>query len=149
MKKFMKFVVEWKAAASLMFTASVMLFLVVCLFRGETVVRTSTVWSILVVSLLGTHIQLLCFTDLVIKKLRYTLRSLLFAVLFLALLAVAAWAFAWFPVGDAGQWLIFVGIFLAVFLVMTIGFEIYFAAAGKKYDGLLGQYRREKEAQTK
>jgi len=28
---------------------------------------------------------------------------------------------------------------------MIIGFEIYYRAVGKKYDGLLGQYRKQKE----
>lgn len=32
-------------------------------------------------------------------------------------------------------------IFLAVLLTMTLGFELYYRISGKKYDGLLGQYR--------
>ncbi len=28
---------------------------------------------------------------------------------------------------------------------MTIVFEVYFRLTGRKYDGLLGQYRRERE----
>ena len=37
----------------------------------------------------------------------------------------------------------FVGVFFAVFLVMTLGFDIYFRLTGRKYDGLLGRYRKE------
>ena len=34
---------------------------------------------------------------------------------------------------------------LIVFAAMTLGFEMYFRVAGRKYDGLLGQYRKEHE----
>ena len=30
---------------------------------------------------------------------------------------------------------------------MTLGFEMYFRVAGRKYDGLLGQYRKEHEGE--
>lgn len=39
----------------------------------------------------------------------------------------------------------FIGIFFLIFLVMTIGFDIYFRVTGRKYDGLIGQYRKKKE----
>ena len=39
----------------------------------------------------------------------------------------------------------FIGIFFLIFLVMTVGFEIYFRITGRKYDGLIGQYRKQKE----
>ena len=39
----------------------------------------------------------------------------------------------------------FTASFFVTFLVMTIGFEVYFRLTGRKYDGLLGQYRRERE----
>ena len=47
------------------------------------------------------------------------------------------------PTGNMLSWLIFLGIFFAIFVVMTLGFEIYFQIQGKKYDGLLGQYREQ------
>jgi hypothetical protein len=33
----------------------------------------------------------------------------------------------------------------SVLAAMTLGFEFYFHIAGRKYDGLLGQYRKEHE----
>ena len=35
----------------------------------------------------------------------------------------------------------YTALFLAVLLTMTLGFELYYRISGKKYDGLLGQYR--------
>ena len=31
---------------------------------------------------------------------------------------------------------------------MTVGFDIYFQFTGRKYDGLIGQYRRKKEEEN-
>ena len=56
-----------------------------------------------------------------------------------------AWKGQWFPTENGGSWVIFVGTFFGTFILMTIGFDIYFRITGRKYDGLLGQYRREKE----
>jgi len=146
MKKLIRFVMEWKTWACLMFTGTMALYLVICLILGEHLAPVSTLWSLLLVSALGTLLQCLCFTELVIRRMRYTGRLALFCLLFLPVLSVIAWAFQWFP-GELGSWLIFLGIFLVVFVVMTLGFELRFWAEGKKFDGLLGQYRREKEGQ--
>ena len=39
------------------------------------------------------------------------------------------------------------GLALVVFVAMTLGFEMYFRIAGRKYEGLLGQYRKEHSVQ--
>ena len=39
----------------------------------------------------------------------------------------------------------FFGIFFLIFIGMTIGFDIYFRITGRKYDGMIGQYRKQKE----
>ena len=46
---------------------------------------------------------------------------------------------------QAGAWAMFIGMFFLTFIIMTIGFDIYFRVTGRKYDGMLGQYRKEKE----
>ena len=102
-------------------------------------------WALLLASVLGTLIQAVCFSDWIIKNMRYTWRSLLFCVLFLPTLAVLSWKAQWFPAENWESWALFAGIFFAIFFVMTIGFDIYFRLTGRKYDGLLGQYRRQKE----
>lgn len=76
---------------------------------------------------------------------RYTWRSVLFVLLFLPTLAFAAWKGQWFPMEEARAWALFLGMFFLVFIVMTVGFDIYYRIAGRKYDGMIGQYRREKE----
>jgi len=86
-------------------------------------------------------LQIVAFTELVIKRLRYTLRLFVFAVPYLAVLSAIAAGFGWLPAAQPGAWALFFLIFLAVLLTMTLGFELYYRISGKKYDGLLGQYR--------
>ena len=76
-----------------------------------------------------------------IRDRRYTLRLFVFAVPYLAVLSAIAAGFGWLPAAQPGAWARFSLIFLAVLLTMTLGFELYYRISGKKYDGLLGQYR--------
>lgn len=145
MKRFLKGVVAWKTAACMIFTAAVFIYLVFCLIYDTREVSTVMLWGLFGVSVAGSLIQALCFSDWIIKKLRYTWRSLLFVLLFLPMLTLAAWKLEWFPVDQSGAWLLFIGIFFLIFLIMTLGFEIYFRITGRKYDGLIGQYRKQKE----
>ena len=45
----------------------------------------------------------------------------------------------------SGAWVTFFGMFFLTFIGMTIGFDIYFRITGRKYDGMIGQYRKQKE----
>lgn len=144
MKKYLEGVMEWKTSASLLFSGSVILCIMIRLFLGKAEIPIPMLLSLLIVSAVGTFIQLLAFSNLIIKKMRYSLRMILFVVLFFALLTANAVFFQWFP-SEMGGWLAFTGIFLVVFIGMTTGFEIYFRVTGRKYDGLLGQYRQQRE----
>lgn len=147
MKKFWEGMMEWKTAAALIFSGSVILCAIIMVFTGESAVPISVLASILIVSAIGAFLQYFAFTDRIIKKMRYTIRVIVFAIPFFMLLAANAYFFRWFSLNTM-HWMAFVAIFLIIFVVMTVGFEIYYHALGKKYDGLLGQYRKQKEAQT-
>ncbi len=144
MKRFIQFVMEWKTAACFMFTGTMLVFLVLCQVLGQRWVETAQLRALLLISAVGTFVQWLCFSGQVITRMRYTRRLLLFCLLFFPLLTLIAWYFQGFPDGG-GAWLTFIGIFLLVFVAVTLGFEIYYRATDQKYSGLLGQYRREKE----
>ncbi|MDL2300421.1 hypothetical protein LJC01_02110 [Clostridiaceae bacterium OttesenSCG-928-D20] len=144
MKKFMEGVMEWKTAASLFFTGSLILCTIIFYVMGKEALPIELIVSILIVSTVGTFIQFLAFSDYIIKKMRYTLRIIVFAVPFFALLAANAYFFYWFPM-DSINWLVFIGVYLIVLVGMSLGFEIYYRVSGKRYEGLLGQYRKQKE----
>ncbi len=149
MKEFLRGVVKWKTAACMMFTAAIFIYLFFCLIYDTKEVSTAILWGMFWVCAAGSLIQAVCFSDWIIKKMRYTWRSVLFVALFLPLLALAAWKMDWFPTEQAGSWAIFIGMFFLIFIVMTVGFDIYFRITGRKYDGLIGQYRKEKENEEK
>ncbi|MEG2233962.1 MAG: hypothetical protein RRZ42_04930, partial [Oscillospiraceae bacterium] len=130
MKKFLQGALEWKIWASLMFTGSVLLYCIINLFLGYKSLEISTILSLLIVSAVGTFIQFLAFTEYIIKNLRYSIRMIIFVVPFSVLLAVCAVGFHWFPVEITGAWIMFIGIFILVFIAITIGFEIYFRVTG-------------------
>ena len=145
MKRCWRGLMEWKLSACALFTAATFIYLFFCLIYGNRQVPTAVLWGLFWVSAAGSLIQAVCFSDWIIKKLRYTWRSLLFVLLFLPVMSLVAWKTEWFPADQAGAWAVFIGIFFLIFLVMTVGFDIYFQVTGRKYDGLIGQYRKKKE----
>ena len=145
MKKFLKGVTELKTGISVLYTATMAIYLCFCTVYGWRQISLAMLWTLLAVSAASAVIQALCFSTWVIRKLSYTLRCALFVALFLPLLVFAAWKTQWFPTAQPGAWAMFFGIYFLIFIVITAGFEIYYRAAGKKYDGLIGQYRRQKE----
>ena len=143
MKDFWNGLMEWKTAASYLFTGIIILGTIVMLVVGESVLPITVIISAFIFSTVGAFIQFIAFTDRIIKKARYSIRMIIFAVPSFILLAANAFFFRWFPL-ESGLWLTFCFVFLSIFLGFTIGFEVYYHAIGKKYDGLLGEYRKKK-----
>lgn len=142
MKKFMEGVLVWKTYACMMFTGSVIVFWMLAYFWKWDGISLAVLAQLFFLSVIGSLLQGIMFTEWLIKSMIYPVRLLLFAVMFLAVLSVFAWKGRWFPVGEFGNWLTFAVIFLVIFAVMTAGYEIYFRLAGKKYDGLLGERQK-------
>ena len=149
MKNFLEGVLEWKTWAALMFSGAVVIYIVIAALMGATEIPILEIVSLLIVSTAGTFIQYVAFGPRIIKRMRYTVRMIVFAVPFLALLSGVAYFFHWFPSEHGLAWLSFLAGFLLAFAGATISFEIYFKVTGKKYDGLLGQYRKRLEEEGK
>ena len=137
MKKFFDIVMPVKTAACYIFTATMCVYAVLDLVFGWGGLPDNYLFSFLLLSLAGGVLQIVAFTELVIKRLRYTLRLFVFAVPYLAVLSAIAAGFGWLPAAQPGTWALIFLIFLAVLLTMTLGFELYYRISGKKYDGLL------------
>lgn len=144
MKKFVRFVVEFKNWVSLSYTAAMSIFLVISWIAGGRNVEILTLFQIMLLAVVVTLLQFICFSGYVIKKMRYSLRLFVFIVPELAVVSLCALWFQWVPVGNAGAWVIFFASFLVCFVLICAGFELYFWVIGKKYDGLLGEYRSKK-----
>lgn len=141
MKKFVKVMAEFKKWVCLCFTGQITLYAAFSLIFDKPVMDCVKVFELLGISLAVSLLQFLFFSGHVIKKLRYSLCLTLFSLLLVGELSLCAVIFHWFPLENSGAWFFFVGAFLVCLLVFTLRFEIYFWAAGKKYDGLLGEYK--------
>lgn len=149
MKNFLKGVIEWKTHTCVLYTAAMFFYMVFSALFGNGNVSLANLWALFLVCAAGSLIQGLCFSTWVLKKMRYTRRGLLFVLLFLPVLSAAAWKMEWFPAEQAGSWILFIVIFFLIFAAMAIGFDIYFQITGRKYDGLIGQYRKSKEQEER
>ena len=145
MKQFFKGVMEWKASVCYLYTGAMFIYMVFSTVFHNNEISLTMLWTLFAVSVVATLIQGICFSNWIFKKLRYTWRSVLFVALFLPTLTLFAWKAEWFPTDKAGAWVRSIGMFFLIFIVMTIGFDIYFRVTGRKYDGMLGQYRKQKE----
>ncbi len=142
MKKFIGFLTEFKTWLCLCFTASMVIYTVCSLLFGNKTIECKAVFQLLGIAAGITLLQYLCFTEVIFKKLRYSLRMLIFLAPTLGLLSLFAAVFHWFPLDRLGAWAVFLLAGFLIFAAISAGFEIYFWAAGKKYDGLLGEYRK-------
>lgn len=145
MKKILQGVVEWKTRTCLLFTGTVILSIIIGLFFDTKAIEISMLLSILLISAIGTFIQFLAFTDFILKKTKYSIRIVIFVIPFSLLLFGCALIFNWFPTEYMGSWIISIGIFVLAFIGITVGYEVYFRITGKKYDGILGQYKKSKD----
>lgn len=107
MKKWFRHSMEWKAGASLSYTAAVLIYAVVSLLLGEKNVSITVLFELLALCLAGSLLQYVAFTDAVIKKMRYSLRMVVFTLPFLALMTLCAVIFDWFPKGEPFAWVTF------------------------------------------
>ena len=97
MKKFFDIVMPVKTAACYIFTATMCVYAVLDLVFGWGGLPDNYLFSFLLLSLAGGVLQIVAFTELVIKRLRYTLRLFVFAVPYLAVLSAIAAGFGWLP----------------------------------------------------
>lgn len=143
MKTFLKAVWHIKATACIYFTVAVFLMMAAEFLTGQTIPTTPILWQALLISVAGAFWQAFCYTPLFLKKMRYSGRNILFLIPFFAFLSGCAVWFRWFPVEYFVSWLIFVGIFLALFLILSGVFSVYCHITGEKYNDILKQYRKE------
>lgn len=142
MKNFFEIVIALKERASLCYTGAMFFYIFFLLVYRQQTADVSTLISLLLVSIAAGSLQLVAFSSLVIKKLSYSWRLLVFALPFFAILTGVAVAFHWFPTQNAGAWAGFILIFLVIFAVITVAFEMYYRLSGKRYDSRLDWYRR-------
>lgn len=142
MKKFVRFVGELKSWWCLSFTGTLCVYMFIDWLYGGEYIRYSLIVQLLAMCGIITLLQYVFFSGRALKKPSYWLRMLIFCGLIFCVCGGFAWAFRWFPMDNLGAWLTFTLIFFAAFVLLCLGFEIYFRVLGKKYDDALGRHKK-------
>ncbi len=145
MKKFWAVAMALKERTAMIYTGAMCFYLFfMFVFQWESV-PLRMLFSMLLVSIAAALMQILAFSNLILKKLSYTWRLVVFALPFGAVLTACAVVFHWFPIENPGAWITFGVIFVVIFVLCTAGFELYFRLSGRKYDDKLDWYKKNRE----
>lgn len=142
MKKFLRFVAEIKTWGCLSFTGTVCIYSFIDFVMGGEYMRYTLIWQMLAMCGIITLLQYIFFSGQVMKKTGYFPRLCIFCVLILGVCSGFAWVFRWFPLENPGAWFSFVIVFFVAFVVLCLGFELYFRILGRKYDAALGRSQK-------
>lgn len=145
MKKFFEVVLAVKERAALNYTAAMCIYLFFLWVFKQEGASLPMLFSLLLVGVMSGLMQVVAFSDLLIKKLAYGWRMVLFFVVFGAIITAFAVGFGWFPVENAGAWLSFGAVFVLIFAAITAGIEIYYRASGRRWDDRLDWYRKNRD----
>lgn len=144
MKKFFEVVVAVKERAALNYTAAMCFYVFFLWVFKQEAAPLPMLFSLLLVGAAAGLMQVVAFSNLILKKLAYGWRMVLFFVVFGGILTAFAVGFGWFPTDSAGAWVSFAVIFVLIFVAITVGIEIYYRASGRKWDDRLDWYRQRK-----
>ena len=145
MRKFCDVVIAVKERAALNYTAAMCFYVFFLWVFRQDGAPLPMMFSLLLAGAAAGLMQVVAFSDLVIKKLAYSWRMVLFFVVFGAVLTAFAVGFQWFPTDQALAWVSFGVIFVLIFAAIAAGIEIYYRASGRKWDDRLDWYRRHKD----
>lgn len=141
MKKFIQLIAAIKSAASLAFTAGVMIITVGATLLGKEALPVGIMWQAVFLALIFGTLQFLAFSDRVFTRMDTPGRMILLCASTLAVLIAFAFVFQWFPTSNIVNWLIFIGLYAVLFAVATIVLQIVFRVGGLKYNEMLAAYK--------
>ena len=92
-------------------------------------------WSILGACVCAAALQFVFFTPIIIKRMTYALRLLLFGLCLYAVLVTLAITMSWFPVEMLGAWVSFT----VTYLIMLAAATAIFAVKHKRQERILNE----------
>ena len=144
MKKFIQLIAAVKAVASLAFTAQIMLATVASMLFNRGSIPISYIWQMIFLALIYGCLQLAAFSENFFRRMKTPGRMLFLAASMFAALTVFAILFQWFPLENLINWLIFIGLYAAVFLIAVFALRTVFRLSGIKYTQMLVAYQAAK-----
>lgn len=145
MKRFLQLVAAIKTMAAFAFTGGVMLVTVLSMVLGKESIPIRFVWQMIFLALIYGCLQLLAFSENTFRRINTPGRMAFLGISMLAVLIVFALIFQWFPAQNLTNWLVFVGLYIAVFFITVIALRTVFRLGGMKYNELLIAYKVRRE----
>lgn len=129
--------------ACVTFTTAMALWCVLGLIFAGPVEGVIITLSLLAACMLLVALQVLWFTEVVVRRAPYPARIAGFGLTALPALAAAAALGGWFPADNAGAWVTFLVIYLVTLAAITAGYTIYYRRTAGSFDAALARYRAE------
>jgi len=145
MKRAIQVIAAIKTISMFASTGAMMLTVFVSMFMGRDSIPISFIWQIIFLSLIYGSLQFIAFSENTLGSMSTTGRMALLGVLMLVALAAFALIFGWFPAQNPANWLIFAGLYAAIFFIAILVFRIVFKLGGMKYNELLIAYKTRHE----
>ena len=145
MKKAIQLIAAIKTIAMFASTGGIMLTVFVSMFLGRDSIPLSYIWQIIFLSLIYGSLHYITFSENTLKNISSAGRMALLGVSMLLALAAFALIFEWFPTQNPVNWLIFAGLYAAVYFIAVLVFRIVFRLGGMRYDELLVAYKTRHE----
>lgn len=142
MKKFIQSLPQILTNFCVVYTCAVLIYPL--LGAQGTQMRRGWLYEILLVCIVAALLQYVIFSGNVVKRLSYLWSMVLFAGIMLLVVSACAALFQWLPMGQAGSWMVFVGCFLAGYVIISLVFEVGFRLRRKVYDDALGRYKKDR-----
>lgn len=141
MKRIFAVIMDVKSYAAMVFCGLTLAYTVIgWLFFEVEAVSVGLVMQFLGIAALASILQYIFLSENVIKKMRYSIRLLLYFIPLYLLVSGFAVGFQWFPI-NVGTWALFSVIFIAIFLILTAVFAIYYRIVGQRYQERLDAFK--------
>lgn len=145
MKKFFEVIMNLKERTGLIYAGSMCFYMFFLWVFHQDSAPLPILFSLLLVSIAASAMQVVAFSNLVIKKLSYGWRMMVFFIPFGAVLTIVAVACGWFPTDRLGAWVLFGLFFVIISAAITGGIELYYRLSGRKWDDRLDWYRKHRD----
>jgi hypothetical protein len=103
--------------------------------------------SLIIAGIAGGILQQLFFNYLPAFRMSYPVRIFLFSISYFAVLIGCAFLGDWFPKDNVGAWILFVVIFLAILLVLTLVIGHSLTMRGIEYKAKLDDYHKSRKSE--
>jgi len=148
MKKMFAWLVPVKSLSAMLFAGFIVLYMAAgtlsALITGggfEYAIPFAYALESAALSVVISVLWALMFSEIFIRKMRFYLRLIIFALSLLPVFAVCLLIFSVIPAGWSELWPFIAGAYVLGLVIISLLFECYFRVAGRRYTEMLNDYK--------